>query len=60
MVFVLLGHRTLSLVPTCPKNLGFLRLLDTGILTTIAILRTARFTLIGRIADCWLYLPVMV
>ena len=26
---------------------------DTGILTTIAILRTARFTLIAKIADVW-------
>ena len=53
----------LSPVPTCPKNRknrGFLRFPDTGILGTIAILRTARFTLIGRIADCSWYLPVMV
>ena len=47
----------LSLVRTCPKNRknrGFLRFPDTGILTTIAILRTA------RIANCSCYLPVMV
>ena len=46
----------LSMVPTCPKNRnnrGFLRFPDTGILTTIAILRTARFTLIVKIADVW-------
>ena len=43
-------------VPTCPKNCknrGFLRFLSTGILTTIAILRTAKFTLIIKIADNW-------
>ena len=42
--------------PTCHKNRnnrGFLRYPDTGILTTIAILRTARFTLIVKIADVW-------
>ena len=42
------------------KNRGFLRFPDTGILTTIAILMTARFTLIGRIADCSWYLLVMM
>ena len=43
-------------VPTCPKNRnnqGFLRFPDTGILTTTAILRTARFTLIVKITDVW-------
>ena len=43
-------------LPTCHKNRnnrGFLRFPDTGILTTIAILRTARFTLIVKIADVW-------
>ena len=34
-----------SLVPTCPKNRKNQGFLDTGILTTIANLRTARFTL---------------
>ena len=46
----------LSLVPTCPKNhknQGFLRFPDTGILTTIAILRTTRFTLIVKVWDVW-------
>ena len=32
---------------------GFLRFPDTGILTTIAVLRTARFTLIVKLADIW-------
>ena len=36
----------LILVPTCPKNRKNLRFPDAGILTTIAILRTSRFTLI--------------
>ena len=39
-----------------PGSRGFLRFSDTGILTTIAILMTVRFTLIGRIADCSWYL----
>ena len=46
-----------------PLVLRIVRILqfpDTGILATIAILRTARFTLIGRIVDCSWYLPVIV
>ena len=42
------------------KNRGFLQFPDTGILTTIAILMTARFTPIGRNADCSWYLLVMM
>ena len=42
------------------KNRGFLQFPNTGILTTIAILMTARFTPIGRIADCSWYLLVMM
>ena len=43
----IIWHQFLSLVPTCPKsrkNQGFLPFPDTGILTTIAILTTVRFT----------------
>ena len=54
---------SISLIPTCHKyckNRPFFRFPDTEILTTIVILRTARFTLIGRIADCSWHLLVMV
>ena len=53
----LYGDQALSLVPTCPKNRKnreFLRFPDNGIL---AILGTASFALIGRIATaCGIYL----
>ena len=50
----------LSLGPTCPKNANSHDFPTSGIFTIIAILRTAMFRLIGRIADCSWYLPVMV
>ena len=57
-VVKLVREPPLSLIPTCPKNRkipGLLRFPETGILTTIAILRTARFTIMGKIADCSWY-----